>query len=126
MGQDQKTILLIDDDANIRKMVGSRLLWEGFRVVTASTGPEGLEMAQAEHPSVIILDLMLPLMHGRDVLAHLKEDPHTAHIPVIVLSVLTPIEEQVVAPKGAAHSHIVKPYQPKELIDTIHLLCRLT
>jgi hypothetical protein len=118
----ERTVLLIDDDTNIRKTAGRRLAEEGYRVLTASGGEEGLRLAKAERPSLILLDLMMPKMDGREVLRRLKSDPETKPIPVILLTVIETMDEfYAPVPLGQAF-YISKPYQPQKLLKTIELV----
>ncbi len=82
------TILIIDDDAATRNIVSRTLAKDGFRVVEAATGERGLELARAERPDVITLDVLMPGMDGWSVLTSLKSDPLVADIPVVMLSII--------------------------------------
>lgn len=121
MGQTAPTILMIEDDLNIRKMARARLQREGYRVLMAPDGHAGLELARVEHPDVILLDIILPNLDGRAVLRRLTEDPRTRGIPVILLSVVE--EGEVMRPLKSAGAlfHLTKPYQTQELLRTIRL-----
>lgn len=82
------TVLVIDDDATIRHMLETYLQQEGFHVVLAPTGPEGLRLAREYQPMCITLDVLMPGEDGWDVLARLKNDPATRDIPVIMLTIM--------------------------------------
>jgi CheY-like chemotaxis protein len=82
------TVLVIDDDANVRDLMQRFLSKEGFRVVTASGGEEGLQLARDLHPDAITLDVLMPGMDGWSVLTSLKADPELAAIPVIMLAII--------------------------------------
>jgi putative two-component system response regulator len=82
------TVLLIDDSKFLRKANELALVRFGYAVLTASDGDEGLAIAMARIPDLIVLDLMLPKLSGAQLLQALKESPHTAQIPVVVLSSL--------------------------------------
>ena len=112
-----KTVLLVDDDANIRKMTSVRLEREGYRVLTASSGEQGLMLALAERPDVILLDIAMPGMDGREVFARLKADASTKDIPVILLTVVFPAEDGQDNLDGVPRQS--KPYKPAELLDKI-------
>src|SRR5437899_49711 len=86
------TILCIDDDPNIRDLVNAALELDGYDVILAPDGAQGLQRATVDQPHLIILDVMLPDMRGWDVLRELKEQPRTANIPVIFLSALDETE----------------------------------
>ena len=82
------TVLLIDDSKFLRKANELALARFGYSVLTASDGDEGLALAREKIPDLIVLDLMLPKLSGAQLLEALKQDPGTAHIPVVVLSSL--------------------------------------
>ena len=82
------TVLVIDDDPTARDLVERLLVREGFRAETASSGPEGLEMARRLRPTVITLDVMMPQMDGWTVLETLKNDPELCDIPVVMLTIV--------------------------------------
>lgn len=82
----RRTVLLVDDDPQSLQLLGTYLNPADFRVLMAFSGQEGIDMAQREHPDLIVLDLMMPQVSGFDVVATLKADPHTASIPVIVVT----------------------------------------
>jgi CheY-like chemotaxis protein len=82
------TVLVVDDDPAMLDLFGRFLEGEGFLVVTASTGEEGLARAKALHPAAVVLDVMLPIMDGWDVLRAMKKDPAIADIPVVMVSTL--------------------------------------
>jgi len=82
------TVLLIDDSKFLRKANELALARLGYGVLTASDGDEGLALAREKIPDLIVLDLMLPKLSGAQLLEALKQDPRTAHIPVVVLSSL--------------------------------------
>ena len=112
------TILLIEDDASIRRVATLRLEREGYRVVTALDGNEGLALAKAQRPQLILLDLMMPAMDGREVFRRLKTDPATAGIPVILFTVAAESElDELDELRGAYH--VMKPYEPDELLHKV-------
>lgn len=88
-------ILLVEDDALFVKMYEKKLTREGMALLAAYDGEQGVEMAKAEKPDLIILDLMLPKMAGSEVLKEIKEEPTTSAIPVIVLTNLSTSSEEV-------------------------------
>src|SRR4051812_43216404 len=80
------TVLVTDDEATSRRIIGAHLAREGYRVIYASSGPEALEIARRERPDAITLDIMMPKVDGWTVLRDLKADPELAHIPVVLVS----------------------------------------
>lgn len=90
-----KTVLLIDDDADIRESLAEVIADHGFEVVTAKNGEEGIRVALERRPGVIFLDLMMPVMSGWDVRPAMKRIPELADIPVVVLSGVDDVHHQV-------------------------------
>lgn len=90
------TIMVIDDDANIRAILKYRFEKEDFTIRLAKNGVDALEQIGRELPDLVILDLMMPEMNGLELLSHLRENPQTVSIPVIVLTALgrTPFYER--------------------------------
>ena len=86
MVNSSKKILIIEDDVFLNELMAKKLIEEGFDVIKAVNGEEGLEMAQQERPDLILLDLILPGMDGFEILEKIKEEPETSAIPVIILS----------------------------------------
>ena len=82
----EKKILIADDNALTREIMHRRLEREGFNVVLASTGKEALALARAERPTLILMDMSMPMMNGWDATRHLREDESLRHIPVIALT----------------------------------------
>ena len=119
MTDNTRLLLLVDDEASVRKTVGRRLEREGFRVLTAESGEEGLRLAQEQLPDLILLDIMMPKMKGRDVCARLKAEPKTARIPVIFLSALGLADHVKGGMEMGADDYIVKPFEPDELKNRI-------
>ena len=110
------TVLVVEDDPTIAQLL-LIMLRDDFRPVIAETGREALELARSERPAAITLDLMLPDLHGRDVLATLRADPGTAQIPVIVVSAYTPSLRDV--DESQVVRVVSKPFSPLELLKAI-------
>ncbi len=107
-----KLILFIEDEPTLQKALGDALVGENYEIVSALDGESGLRIAgsneSAKKPDLILLDLILPKMHGFDVLKKLKEDKETKDIPVIVLTNLEGLEEVERALKLGAFTYLVK------------------
>lgn len=119
MANGKKLILIVDDESSIRKTVGRRLEREGYRVHTAESGEEALRIAAEKMPDLILLDVMMPKMKGRDVCARLKADPKTAKIPVIFLTALGLADHIQAGMAAGAEDYIVKPFEVEELKERI-------
>ena len=114
-----KRILMVDDEADLIKVVHVRLAANGYEVIAASNGLEGLEKAQKERPDLILLDVMMPRMHGLDVLLKLKDNPETASIPVLMLTANDDTESISKARALGAKDYIVKPFNLEALMDSV-------
>lgn len=113
------TVLLVDDDPNILKMLAKHLEHWGYGVIQASSGEAGLAQARAEKPDVVLLDIMMPKMRGREVCDALKADPATAGIPVIFLTALGLADHIRSGLNLGAEDYVVKPFRPDELRQRI-------
>ncbi len=115
-----KTILFIEDESALQKTVGEILKQEGYEVIPALDGEVGLKLAQRKTPDLILLDLVLPKIHGFEVLKKLKENSETKNIPVIILTNLEGIEDIDKAIELGAQSYLVKAqYELKELVEKV-------
>jgi DNA-binding response OmpR family regulator len=101
-------ILVIEDDRFLRKAAEAALRRHGYTVLTASDGETGLHAARAEHPDLVLLDLIMPGMQGFEVLKLLKEDASTTSIPVIILSNLGQDSDVKAALEAGAVDYLVK------------------
>jgi DNA-binding response OmpR family regulator len=102
-------VLLVEDDRFLRRACEASLRQRGFDVITASDGEEGLRLGTVEpYPDIILLDLLMPKVHGIEVLRSLKADPATAHIPVLILSNSSREEDKVQALQMGAVGYYVK------------------
>ncbi len=115
----RETILVVDDEEDILLLCRVNLEFEGYHVVTASSGVEGLEQARAVHPSLVLLDVMMPTMDGWHVLEALKSDPETMDVPVVMLTARVQGEDQMRGWSGGAADYIMKPFSPVALLETI-------
>lgn len=102
------TILVIDDDAALVKLYDTALTARGYRVVTAGNGEQGMAAAEAERPDVILLDVMMPEIHGLHVLDILKSTPDLADSKIIMLTALSDEKTKERAFECGAHDYIVK------------------
>lgn len=115
-----KKILFIEDEATLQKTVEDVLKQAGYKIISALDGEIGLRLAQSEKPNLILLDLVLPRVHGFEVLERLKQDPETKDIPVIVLTNLEKMEDIEKAIELGAKTYLVKTqYKLEEIIEKI-------
>jgi two-component system phosphate regulon response regulator PhoB len=108
-------VLIADDDSDVANLVGQNLIAAGFHVTKAADGQEALEKARRIHPAVIVLDLMMPVLSGTDVLRALKTDPRTAPIPVVILTACKSEVDRIVSLELGADDYVTKPFSPREL-----------
>lgn len=116
------TILVIDDEIQIRRLLEIALSANGYRIVEAATGKEGLLMAASYQPSLITLDLDLPDMDGMDVLKNLRE---WYHKPIIILSIRNSEEDIISGLDYGANDYLTKPFRIRELLARIRASLRL-
>ncbi|MFA6078839.1 MAG: response regulator [Candidatus Omnitrophota bacterium] len=118
----QKKILVVEDSQDIRSILSMRLVINGYDVVTAVDGQEGLDKARDEHPDLIMLDLMLPKIDGYEVCRMLKFDDKYKNIPIIILSALDQQEDREKATKSGADAYFIKPFDLELLLTKIKKL----
>jgi two-component system phosphate regulon response regulator PhoB len=118
------SILIIEDEKDILDLVEYHLKQAGFQVLTAADGGAGLEQAIKKPPNLIILDLMLPGMDGKDVCRVLKSNPVTQTIPVLMLTAKAEELDRVVGFELGADDYVTKPFSPRELVLRIKAILR--
>jgi DNA-binding response OmpR family regulator len=116
------TVLVIDDDPVIVKLLRVNFELEGFNVISAGDGREGVEMARAERPDVVVSDIMMPVMNGLELVSTLKSDPDTADLPVLLLSAKAQMADVQRGFELGADDYVTKPFDPIELIDKVTAL----
>ena len=113
-------ILLIEDDKFLRDLISQKLKSEGYEVVEAAEGREGLEKIKKEKPNLVLLDLVLPGIDGFEVLKKIKEDPSTSSLPVIILSNLGQKDSVEKGLKMGAVDYLIKAhFTPTEIIEKV-------
>ena len=117
------SVLVIDDDADMRALIGRLLAQDGFQVYTAENGEQGLQIAREKQPGIITLDVMMPTMDGWTVLSSLKADPATADIPVIML---TMVGDREMGMALGASDYLVKPIDRAQLSGVLRHYWRET
>ncbi len=119
-----ETILLIEDEKNIRELVKYNLEQEDFRVLTEARGNTGLETALKEKPALVILDLMLPGINGLEICKALKRNEKTRLIPIIMLTAKGTESDKVVGLELGADDYMTKPFSPRELVARVKAVLR--
>ncbi len=122
MAEPRPVVLLVDDDAAIRRSLGTGLELEGFEVVPASGGRAALAAAETVSPSVVLLDMTMPDMDGLEVLERLRASGDD--VPVCVLSARDDVDDRVRGLQAGADDYIVKPFALEEVTARLHALLR--
>lgn len=108
-------ILIVDDDRDSLTLIGLMLQRQGYETATAQSGAQALQMAEAHPPDLILLDIMMPDMDGFEVCRRLRSVPRLAHIPVIMFTAKTLVEDKVAGFEAGADDYLTKPTHPQEL-----------
>jgi two-component system phosphate regulon response regulator PhoB len=116
-------VLIVDDDADIRRLVGHHLSQAGFEVLSAETGREGIDLAFERSPSVIVLDLMLPDLDGKEVCRKMR-DQASRYVPILMLSARGEEIDRVLGFELGADDYVTKPFSPRELVLRVRSLLR--
>lgn len=124
MAPPKHTVLVIDDEIDVVDLVCFNLEKAGLGTLKAYNGSDGLELAQHDRPSAIVLDLMLPGMHGYQVLEALKQDSRTKDIPVIMVTARAEVTDRIAGLKAGVDDYVTKPFSPKELVLRVQGLLR--
>lgn len=119
-------VLLVDDSQFVHRLLDARLRSESIILASAEDGQKGLEIAQRDQPSLILLDLDMPIMDGFETLRELKEDPRTRDIPVIVLSGMNSSQDKVAAFDLGAIDFVTKPFELTELRARVRSSLRMS
>lgn len=120
----RETILIVEDEKDIVKMLEYNLKKEGFKTLSARNGEDALDLAQSEHPGLIILDLMLPGIDGLEVCKVLKNETKTSSIPIIMLTAKSQESDKIVGLELGADDYVTKPFSPRELVARIRAVLR--
>ena len=120
----KEKILVVDDEEDILELVMYNLTREGYNVLCASSGEDGLNTAKSKLPDLIILDLMLPGMDGLDVARSLKNDNNTKNIPIIMLTAKGEEADIVTGLELGADDYISKPFSPRILTARVKAVLR--
>jgi two-component system alkaline phosphatase synthesis response regulator PhoP len=116
------TVLVVDDDPVIQKLLQVNFEMEGYDVVIAGDGEEGLALAREERPDLVLLDVMMPKMNGLDVAAALKDDEVTRAIPIIMLSAKAQSSDVQAGLDLGVDDYVTKPFDPLELLERVSAL----
>ncbi len=119
------TVLVVDDQPENRALLSSQLGLEGYRVIQATGGKQGLEMAREHDPDIILLDVMMPDLDGFEVCKRLKQDPHTHLIPIIMVTALREVHYRIEGIAAGADEFLSRPHVREELLVRVRTLIQL-
>jgi two-component system response regulator ResD len=114
-----KTVLVVDDDGPIRALCRASLENAGFRVLEAANGHAALASVQAQHPDLILLDIMMPGISGWEVTSALLADRSTDEVPIVFISARTELADRMRAFELGAQGYLTKPFDPDVLAETV-------
>ena len=117
-------VLIIEDEPDLVEVVSYNLKREGFQVISAGRGDDGLNMIRNLSPSLVILDLMLPGIDGLSICQHIKSDPLTRDIPIIIVSAKGEESDVVIGLGLGADDYLAKPFGPRELLARVKAVLR--
>lgn len=112
-------ILVCDDERHIVRLIQVNLERQGYQVVTAFDGKEGLEKVRSEKPDLCVLDVMMPYMDGFEVLKNIRRDPDTENLPVIMLTAKAQDKDVFEGYHYGADMYLTKPFNPMELVTFV-------
>ncbi len=121
-----KTLLLVEDDADLLEVLRLTFTHEGYRVVLARDGVQALDLAQRHDPDLVVLDLMLPKLDGIEVCRRLREEPAFKRLPILMLTAKGEESDVVLGLGVGADDYLKKPARPRELVARVRNLLRRT
>lgn len=119
-----ETVLVVDDEDDIRAFLEVTLKLGGFEVISASDGEEAIDAAVREQPDLVVMDVMMPKLDGFSALNELRQDGRTSHIPVILLTAKSQQEDKIDGFAAGADDYITKPFDPDELVARVQATLR--
>ena len=116
------TVLVVDDDPVILKLLEVNFEMEGFNVLVAHDGEEGIEVARTNQPDLVVSDIMMPKKSGLELVVALKGDTSTSDIPIILLSAKAQNADVRTGLEAGADDYVTKPFEPLDLVDRVNRL----
>ncbi|MBN1428522.1 MAG: response regulator transcription factor [Anaerolineae bacterium] len=120
----KQSVLVVDDDREIVRLIRGYLEQAGYTVMTAYTGETALHYLRAEHPDLMLLDLMLPDRDGWDVTRVVRSDPSLANIPIIMLTARIEDLDKILGLEIGADDYVTKPFNPREVVARVKAILR--
>ncbi|MEO6463357.1 MAG: response regulator transcription factor [Candidatus Eisenbacteria bacterium] len=118
------TILIVDDEREIRELLRYNLEREGYQVLTAAGGEEGLARIFSARPDLVLLDLLLPGLNGLEVLREVRNEPSTKDLPILLLTARSAEMDKLLGFERGADDYITKPFSPREVIARVDAVLR--
>ena len=115
----EKRILVVDDDRNLRKIIQTNLEIAGYDVTTAASGDEALNILDDMQPDLVVLDVMMPMMDGYEVARRIRRHPSNTHVPIIMLTAKSEVEDKLAGFEAGADDYMTKPFGPQELLARV-------
>jgi DNA-binding response OmpR family regulator len=120
----REKVLVVEDERDLREVLSYNLTREGYKVIAAETGGEGLKRARKDVPDLLLLDLMLPDLDGLEICRRLKRDPVTSSLPIIMVTAKGEESDVVLGLGVGADDYVTKPFSPKELLARVKAVLR--
>ncbi|GAB4548523.1 MAG: response regulator transcription factor [Anaerolineae bacterium] len=117
-------ILIVEDDATLAETLAENLAEEGYEILRANDGENGIAMVRSKLPDLIVLDIMLPILDGLSVCRIIRKDPNTLHIPIIMLTARGTEVDKIVGLESGADDYIVKPFGLGEFLARVRAVMR--
>lgn len=124
--KEKSVILIVEDDPDIQELIQYHLVKEGYETLLASNGKAALDAVQTQHPDLVLLDLMLPLVNGIEVLKTIRFVWDLKELPIIIVSARTDETDIIIALELGADNYLSKPFSPKVLVANVKALLRRT
>ncbi|QQR65315.1 response regulator [Candidatus Kaiserbacteria bacterium] len=122
---EKPTVLIVEDDKNIRGMYSDAFTLAGIKVLTAEDGSEGVKLALLHHPNAILMDIMMPVMNGHEAMSIIRRDAWGKHANVVYLTNMTDPENIVHAVEQGSEEYIIKAnLTPKEVVNQVRMAMR--
>jgi CheY-like chemotaxis protein/MinD-like ATPase involved in chromosome partitioning or flagellar assembly len=115
-------ILVVDDDVETLRLVGLMLQRQSYQVITASNGTQAITLTNLERPDLIVLDIMMPDLDGYQVTREIRSNPKTAHIPILMFTAKSQVDDKVIGYEMGADDYLTKPIHPMELVAHVRSL----
>jgi two-component system, OmpR family, alkaline phosphatase synthesis response regulator PhoP len=119
-------VLVIDDEADVRLLYRVNLRYAGYEVLEAEDGKQGIEIALERKPEVVVLDLMMPIVDGFEVLRVLRAEPTFGEVPVLVLTADSRVDDHRICFELGADEVITKPFMPEALTEAMARLLEMS